>query len=86
MNAFFTAQFNYCPLIWMCHSCENNRKINRLHERCLRIVYNDYISTFENLLNQDGSVSIHNKNLQTLAIEMFKVGNGIVRVEKKDNL
>ena len=28
MNAFFTAQFNYCPLIWMCHSRENNRKIN----------------------------------------------------------
>ena len=41
------------------------------------IINNDYISTFENLLNQDGSVSIHNKNLQTLAIEMFKVANGM---------
>ena len=25
----------------MCHSRENNNKINRLHERCLRIIYND---------------------------------------------
>ena len=33
MNAFFNAQFNYCPLIWMCYSHENNNKINRLHER-----------------------------------------------------
>ena len=33
MNVFFTSQFSYCPLIWMCHSCSNNRKINMLHER-----------------------------------------------------
>ena len=40
MNAFFNSQFNYCPLIWMCHNRTTNRKINRLHERCLRIIYN----------------------------------------------
>ena len=38
MNAFFNSQFNYCSLIWMCHSHENNNKINRLHERCLIII------------------------------------------------
>ena len=32
MNAFFKSQFNYCPLIWMCHNRDNNNKINRLHE------------------------------------------------------
>ena len=41
MNAFFNSQFNYCPLIWMCHNRTTNRKINWLHERCLRIIYND---------------------------------------------
>ena len=46
MNAFFNSQFNYCALIWMCHSHENNNKINRLHERCLRIIYNDKRSSF----------------------------------------
>ena len=46
MNAFFKAQFNYCH-------------INRLHERCLRIIYNDKLSNFEELLNKDNSVSIH---------------------------
>ena len=35
MNAFFKSQFSDCPLVWMCHSRANSRKINRLHERCL---------------------------------------------------
>ena len=41
MNSFFRSQFNYCPLVWMCHNRTINNKINRLHERCLHIVYND---------------------------------------------
>ena len=39
MNSFFNSQFNYCPLVWMFHSRSVNNKINRLHERVLRIVY-----------------------------------------------
>ena len=35
MNAFFNSQFNYCSLIWICHSRIINKKISRLHERCL---------------------------------------------------
>ena len=73
VNAFFMAQFNYCQLIWMCHNRTYNNKINRLHERCLRLIYNDKRSSFEDLLKKDNSVSIHHKNLQALAIEMFKV-------------
>ena len=40
MNSFLKTPFNYCLLIWMCHSRENSKKINRLHERCLRTIYN----------------------------------------------
>ena len=53
MNDFFRSQFNYYPLLWMCHSRTLNNKINRLHERCLRIVYNNKLSSFQNLLDQD---------------------------------
>ena len=63
MNTFFTSQFSYCPLVWMCHSCTNNNKINRLHERCLHIVYNDKQSSFSELLEKDGSVSVHEEYL-----------------------
>ena len=70
MNAFFTSQFSFCLLVWMCHSCTNNSKINKLHERCLRIVCNDKQSSFNELLEKDGLVSIHMRNIQILASEM----------------
>ena len=57
----------------MCHNRTYNNKINRLHERCLRLIYNDKHSSFEELLEKDNSVSIHYKNLHVLATEMFKV-------------
>ena len=61
----------------MCHSLIDNTQINKLHERCLRIVYNDKMSSFENVLEEDSSVSIHNRNLQVLATEMFKINRAI---------
>ena len=75
MKAFIESQFNYCPLVWMFHNRTLNNKINRLHERALRIVYKDEngISTFEELLQKDGAVTVHDRNLQRLAIEMFNV-------------
>ena len=77
MNAFFNSQFNYCPVIWMFHSRALNNKINRFHGGCLCIVYNDKMSTFNELLEKDNSVSIRYRNIQALAIEMFKVANGM---------
>ena len=57
----------------MFHSRSINTKISRLHERVLRITYNDLNSSFENLLEKGGTVSIHVKNLQELATEVFKI-------------
>ena len=64
MNAFFTSQFSYCLLIWMCHSRSNNWKINMLQERCLRIIYNNKQSSLTELLNKDNSVFIQNNDEQ----------------------
>ena len=80
MESFIISQFNYCPLIWMIHSRGLNNKINRIHERALRIVYDDNRSSFEDLLNKDKSVTIHQRNLQQLAIEIFKVKIGIAPI------
>ena len=41
MKSFILSQFNYCPLVWMFHSRECNNRINRIHERALRIAYRD---------------------------------------------
>ena len=68
MNSFFI----YCPLVWKFHSCTMNNKINHLHERCLRIVYSDKMSSFKKLLETGRSVPIHIRNLQILATGLFK--------------
>ena len=72
MNAFISSQFGYCPLIWMCHSRALNTRINRIHERALRIVYNDNSSSFDTLLDKSGQVKIHPRNLRILAVEIYK--------------
>ena len=77
MKSFVTSQFSYCPLIWMFHSRRLNNKINSIHERALRITYQDNMPTFQELLNKDNSVSIHHRNLQVLATEMFKIHRGL---------
>ena len=76
-NSYFLSQFNYCPLIWMNHNKSTNNKINNLHERALRLIYCDHSSNFHELLQRDNSVTIHQKNIQALAILMYKVTNNI---------
>ena len=77
INAFFKSQISYCPLSWMFHSRTLNNKVNRLHERCLRIIYNDNTSSFTNLLEKDNSVSVHHRNIQVLVGEVYKFLNGL---------
>ena len=57
----------------MRHSRTLNKKINKLHERALRLVHDDRQSAFEELLNIDKSITIHHRNLQVLARELYKV-------------
>ena len=54
-----------------------NSKINAMHFRALKIVCRDNESTFVELLKRDNSVRVHHRNIQFLAIEMFKVKLGI---------
>ena len=77
LKAFIESQFGYCPLVWMFHSRTLNNRINRLHERALRITYKDSLLSFEELLQLDCSFTIHHRNLQRLATEMFKAKNNI---------
>ena len=50
-----------------------NRKINYVHERSLRLVYRDYVSTYTQLLRMDNSLSFHHRNIHNVAIGLFKV-------------
>ena len=59
MKAFIASEFGYCPLVWMFTV--------KLHEMALKILDQDYASSFTELLERDNSTTIHNKNIQLLA-------------------
>ena len=85
LKTFIESQFSHCPLIWMFCSREMNRKINYVHERALRLVYNDYTSSFEELLTNDKAISIHHRNIHRVAIEMYKLKNNLSPPFMKEN-
>ena len=73
MKAFIAYEFGYCPLVWLFHSRKLNNQVNNLHERALRIAYQDYTFSFTELLEKDNSATIYNRNIQLV----FKVKNGL---------
>ena len=77
MNAFISSQFNYCPLLWMCHNRSLNTQINKIHHRALSIIYRDNTSSFDTLLETSETVSIHHRNIHSLAIAIFKSLNNL---------
>ena len=70
-NSFIMSQFNYCPLIWMFCGKVAINDLNRTHKRALRILLNDYTSTFNELLHRVNECTIHQKNLQKLMLEVY---------------
>ena len=73
MKSFIESQFGYCPLVWMFCGRKSNNRIKHLHERALRIVYNENQSSFEDLLRKDRSVSIHHRYTRSFAIEIYQI-------------
>ena len=73
IKSFVVSQFSYCLSVWMLCSRTLNKRINKLQERALRILYHDYISSFTDLLEKDNSITVHDHNIQILANEMYKM-------------
>ena len=71
-NSFVNTQFGYASLIWIFTSKNAMLKINKIHRRTFRVVYDDYSSTYEELLASHNDISIHQKRLKHLAIEVYK--------------
>ena len=79
IKSLIMSQLCYCPLIWMCHSRKINNLINKLHERALRLVCNDKSSSFRELLERGKSFTIHERNIQVLLTEIFKVKSRVAQ-------
>ena len=75
MKSFVIPQFSRCFLIWMFHSRALNNRTNKLNERALRLELQNKNLSFKELTKPDNAVTTHQRNLQVLVPEFFKVKN-----------
>ena len=75
-RAFIVSNFNYCPLVG--HFCgkRNTSKIEKLQERALRFVFNDFTSSYENMLKKAELTTLTLCRIKTLAVEVYKALHG----------
>ena len=71
-NAFINSQFNYAPVIWMLASKTAINKILKIHYRTLPVVYSEYHKSYEEFLQINKDISIHQKHLRILALKVYK--------------
>ena len=72
-HTFILSNFNFCPLSWHFCSKRNTQKIEKVQERALRFVYEDYTTSYTELLNKIGLPSLHIRRIRTMAIETYKI-------------
>ena len=77
INSFVYSHFNYCPLVWHFCSSKSVRKIEKIQERCLRILLNDYVSNYNELLTKSSKSTMEVNRLRTLALEIFRTINDL---------
>ena len=74
-HSFIMSNFNYCPLTWNFTGEQNIKKIEKIQERALRFIFNDYSKSYEDLLTLSGLPSLKIRRMRTVAIEVFKIIN-----------
>ena len=74
-NAFIMFQFSYCPLIWMFHGRAMEHRINRIHEKTLRLIYpNQHQLTFKELLEKKNkAVIIHRETYKPWQLKFLRL-------------
>ena len=71
------SQLNYCLLVSMFFPRSSSNLINKVQERALRITYNNQLTDFKSLLSNHNEITIHQRNLQVLMTEIYKIINHI---------
>ena len=72
IESFIMSNFNYCPLVWLFCSAESVRKQEKVQERALRFLFDNYEYDYEHLLVLANKPSIEVRKLRLLSIEIFK--------------
>ena len=76
-KAFIRSNFSYCPLVWIFCGKSNLVKLEKLQERALRFVYNDFVTPKNELLIKADMLPLSIYRLKFLATEVFKSVNDL---------
>ena len=81
MTIFHTSilsNFNFCPLSWhFCSKTNTNKIEKKIQERELRFVYDDFNSSYTELLTKANLPTLETRRIRTMAIGTFKILNGL---------
>ena len=77
IDSYFYSDFNYCPLVWMFSGSKSLNKLESLRKRALGFLYEDYVSSYEELLQKAGKVTMKVNRLRSLCIEIYKSINNM---------
>jgi hypothetical protein len=76
-KSFMLCHFNYCPIVWTFCGKGNIKIMEKLQERALRLIFNDNISSYSDLLNKSQMSTLHIHRLRGIALQVFKCINKI---------
>ena len=71
-NSFIRSLFNYCPVVWMFCGKTANANINNIQRKALQTLYNDFNSSYDDLLQKGNHLTIHDMNKCHLLVEVYK--------------
>ena len=74
-NSFIISNFNYCPLAWHFCRMSSTNKMEKVQERALRFINNDFTSSLQDLLSSTNTVPLHVRRMKQMATEVFKIVN-----------
>ncbi len=78
------SNFNYCPLTWHFYGVLNTKKMEKVQKRTLRFVYNNFTSTYEELLAKGNHSTLYITRLRYMATEFYKCMNSLNPTYLKD--
>ena len=72
-KSFIYSNFNYCPLVWHFCSKASTDKLEKLQYRAVSLVFNDFTSSYDDLLTKANMLTLHINRIRTMALEAFKI-------------
>ena len=85
IKGFIYANFNCCLLVWHFCSCKCCRKVKQIQKRCLKIIFDDYRSDYETLLEKGKTSTVVVKTMRIIDTEIIKTINHLNSSFMKDN-